>query len=458
VTVSSPEFRVPLSFPKPLEAGTFTWLAAGLVAAASLSGALISGEGTAFWAAGAATLGAAVFAVRPDVGLVLVILARPVLDVWSNRPVITTEGFRPNIASLMAVTLIVVGGAYVIERWSVARQSPAFLPFIAFASIAAVGIGAAPSYTAAVYEWLRLVSLLVLYAVTYAVVRGLGSPRVPGLAILVSVGIPVAVAVYQTVEGGTRSIADFGRATGTFLHPVPFGIFLGIVISFATPLLLSRVLPLPWLFRLAAPLVLVALVATYTRTAWIGAVVGLLLVAARRHRSLFVVAPLLVVAIAVAVPSTVTRSTEVKTTPGTWGDSRSSVTSRLNQWKLNYPKIQRNPVVGQGLKAIAEEDQGALVHSDYIRAAVETGIFGLAAYLWLLFATLRGSFRSMRRAERAGDGFASAVALGSLSAGFAFVIMSATSNLMTQVVVAGGFWCIAAIGHAAVPPFAGARR
>jgi putative inorganic carbon (HCO3(-)) transporter len=445
VTVSSPEFRVPLSFPKPLAAGSFTWLAAGLVAAASLSAALVSGEGTAFWAAGAATLGAAVFAVRPDVGLVLVILARPVLDVWSNRPVITTEGFRPNIASLMAVTLIVVGGAYVIERWSVARQSPAFLPFIAFAFIAAVGIGAAPSYAVAVYEWLRLVSLLVLYAVTYAVVRGLASPRVPGLAILVSVGIPVAVAVYQTAEGGTRSIADFGRATGTFLHPVPFGIFLGIVISFATPLLLSRVLPLPWLFRLAAPLVLVALV-------------GLLLVAARRHRSLFVVAPLLVVAIAVAVPSTVTRSTEVKTTPGTWGDSRSSVTSRLNQWKLNYPKIQRNPVVGQGLKAIAEEDQGALVHSDYIRAAVETGIFGLAAYLWLLFATLRGSFRSMRRAERAGDGFASAVALGSLSAGFAFVIMSATSNLMTQVVVAGGFWCIAAIGHAAVPPLAGARR
>jgi O-antigen ligase len=433
-----------------------TWLAAGAVAAASLSGALITGEGAAFWAAGAATLGATVFAVRPDVGLVLVILARPVLDVWADRPIVTTEGFRPNVATLMAVTLIVVGGAYVVERWSVVRESPAVIPFLIFAAIAAVGIGAAPSNTVAIYEWLRLVSLLVLYGVCYAVVRALGSARVPALAILASVGIPVAVAVYQTLEGGTRTIADFGRATGTFLHPVPFGIFLGLVISFGTPLVLSRALP--WVFRLAAPIVLVALVATYTRTAWIGAVVGLLLVAAKRHRSLFLIAPLLVVAIAVAVPSTVTRSTEVKSTPGTWGDSRSSVTSRLNQWKLNYPKIQRNPVVGQGLKAIAEQDQGAQVHSDYIRAAVETGIFGFAAYVWLLLATLRGSFRSMRRADRIGDGFASAIALGSLAAGSAFVIMSATSNLMTQVVVAGGFWCIAALGHAATPPFARARR
>jgi len=48
-----------------------------------------------------------------------------------------------------------------------------------------------------------------------------------------------------------------------------------------------------------------------------------------------------------------------------------------------------------------------------------------------------------------GDGVLEAVSLGSLVAASAYIVMSADSNLMTQVAVSGTFWTLAAIGHAA---------
>ena len=42
-----------------------------------------------------------------------------------------------------------------------------------------------------------------------------------------------------------------------------------------------------------------------------------------------------------------------------------------------------------------------------------------------------------------------AVSLGALIAASAYILMSADSNLMTQVSVSGTFWTVAAVGHAA---------
>jgi hypothetical protein len=41
------------------------------------------------------------------------------------------------------------------------------------------------------------------------------------------------------------------------------------------------------------------------------------------------------------------------------------------------------------------------------------------------------------------------VSLAALVAASAYIVMSADSNLMTQVAVSGTFWTVAAVGHAA---------
>jgi hypothetical protein len=80
---------------------------------------------------------------------------------------------------------------------------------------------------------------------------------------------------------------------------------------------------------------------------------------------------------------------------------------------------------------------------------VELGVPGFVFFCWLLFGMWGACRRSYRRARKARDGVLEAVSLGSLVAASAYIVMSADSNLMTQVAVSGTFWTLAAIGHAA---------
>jgi len=117
-------------------------------------------------------------------------------------------------------------------------------------------------------------------------------------------------------------------------------------------------------------------------------------------------------------------------------------------------------VLGNGFKAIAESttatkaagvnvQAGAHSHSDFVRAIVELGVPGFVFFCWLLFGMWGACRLSYRRARDAGDQVLAALALGSLVAASAYVLMSFDSNLMTQVAVSGTFWTVAAVGHAA---------
>jgi O-antigen ligase len=192
---------------------------------------------------------------------------------------------------------------------------------------------------------------------------------------------------------------------------------------------------------------LVALVGSYTRTAWLAFAFGLLIAAAVRNRSLFLLAPLLVVAVTLAAPSTTARFNDLGNSRTGFGGPGNSLRARYDLWRTNVPKVARNPIIGEGLKGIQEEE-AVHVHSDYLRTAVETGLPGLAAYLWLLLATIRGCSRTVRRTAALGR-MPRAVAVGAFATSVAFVLASADSNLLTQVAVAGTFWAIAAAGHAA---------
>lgn len=430
----------------PSDGAALSWLAAGAVSLVAVIAAVASGEGRLFWAAAVCTAIATTFAVRPEVGLFFFVLARPVLDVWADRPLATIGGLQLNAASLMALMLIAVGGAYIVERWAVCQRAPALRPFLVFAGLAAVGIPFAPAPAAALTEWLRFFSLFVLYAVAFTVVARHGRfGRLAGV-VLAAAAVPLIVAVWQTAHGGSREIADFGRATGTFLHPDPFGIFVAVVLVFAVPILLSGGRGWRGALLLALPVALVALVGSYTRTGWLALPIGLLVAAAVRNRSLFLLTPLLVVAVAVAAPSTTTRFNDLSNSRTSFGGPGNSLRARYDLWRTNVPKIKQNPVAGTGLKGIAEEE-GAFVHSDYVRAAVETGIPGFLAYVWLLIAAVRGCSRGVRR-SRSHGGLAHAVATGAFATSVVFLVVSADSNLMTQVAVAGTFWAIVAAGHA----------
>jgi putative inorganic carbon (hco3(-)) transporter len=149
------------------------------------------------------------------------------------------------------------------------------------------------------------------------------------------------------------------------------------------------------------------------------------------------------------VPTTVSRFGESGRGKASTVTSGSSFAARVNLWRTNAPALKQNPVIGRGLTGIASSDKGARVHSDFLRAAVETGIFGLAAFVWMLVAAVVGAYRSYRSTRAGGDRLVSSIALGAFAASLIFLLMSGDSNLMTQVAVTGSAWAVFALGHAA---------
>lgn len=429
--------------------GNLTWVAAVSVSAAAIVAGAVLRDGPLFFAAAAGAVFGMVFAIRPMLGVALIVVARPSMDLWADRHLTSVGSVDLNPASLMALMFIPVGGAYIVERWSEARGAPAAKPYLLFAAIALAGVSVAPSAGGAVTEVLRLASVMVLYLTAYTVIRDRRGVARMVAAVVVSAAIPTAVALWQFAHGGSTVIGEIGRTTGTFLHPDPFGIFLGFLAAFLVPLLLCRELQARWAIVIASPLVLIALVSSYTRNGWLGFVVGLAVVAAVRYRSLLLAGPLLLIVIAVAIPSTVERFSDLGAERTQFGPGN-SLRARFDLWRENLPKATHNPVLGKGFKAIIEEGpKRANVHSDVVRAVVETGFPGLAAFVWLLVSMWLACRRAFRRAVRLRDPVVAAVSLGGLAAATGFIVMSIDSNLMTQVAVAGTFWTLAATIHAA---------
>jgi O-antigen ligase len=94
-------------------------------------------------------------------------------------------------------------------------------------------------------------------------------------------------------------------------------------------------------------------------------------------------------------------------------------------------------------------------HGDYFRVLADTGVMGLAAFLWLLGAVGWEAIRAYRGAI---DPHYKAIALVFFAIWAAFLMMRATGNVLTHQVFEYYFWALAAATIAIGKIERGARR
>src|SRR5947209_8115459 len=270
------EQKVPGTFcsPAPLRGGPLVWTTAVVMALGAYAIGLASGRSELLLAAGLGLVVPLVFAWRLEAGVLLLVLSRPSLDVFADRSLASFHGLALNPASVLAVLVIAIGVPYMVEDWRRLRTAPVIAPYLLFAAIAVPGILVAPSTGNAVTEWLRLCAILVTYALAYLAADTPAAVARLLAAIVASALIPAAVGLGQWARGTTHTVGDLNRATGTFLQPDPYGIYLAI----ATVAALTMVLAARGIWRWAAAIVMIlaaaALVVSYTRTGWVMVVLG----------------------------------------------------------------------------------------------------------------------------------------------------------------------------------------
>lgn len=358
---------------------------------------------------------------------------------------------------LDATTLFAALFLVVAVLWLAARYRASGLPgsrlraaLVVFFLAAMLSVFGSGHYQSSAIEAFRILAVVVMFVVLEQMMYDRQMMNRLLGAIFASAAFPVAYTMIGVLTGTAHHEAKggFTRITGTFSSSNDFGRYLMVVIISAAaiyPHIEPRLRR--WLgLLLACSAVLLLL--TLTLTALVGTVVGLFVVGMVQSKRLIAGLAVAGVATLLFVPQVlnrVTSATGVSSSSSASADAQGSLLWRLSYWTQVLPLANSNPVTGIGLDETQySTDSAKQPHNDYIRAYVETGVIGLAAYLGLLLAMLNLGRRAVR--STCAGTLNRGVAVGFWGIAVAFVLVSAAANLISNVVV---LWYVFAMAAAA---------
>ncbi|HEX2234043.1 MAG TPA: O-antigen ligase family protein [Thermoleophilaceae bacterium] len=360
-------------------------------------------------------------------GLVLfgTLLVRPSLD--SSGSLISLGSI--NLAGVIAGALCFAGGLALLVKRPRLPAKGAALPFLLLLALALLSVSYAPEPADAFRTWVRLGALIVLFWLAVWVTREVSDLQRIVTIILASAVLPIAVGLWQLVTGSGLVGRGQGGAShtappSTFVHPNGFAFFLLIVVALGLVALLeTRDRLLRAVLSVGLAIATACLFFTYTRSAWVGLAVLVILVAAMEYRRLLGTMAIGAVLALLALPSFIgSVERRFQDLSGSAGYTADSLEWRTENWSRMFPYAQESPLTGHGLASYlplsrrefhpfegafvsdptktpesAEEGQpGVGAHNDYVEFAVELGYTG--ALLWI--ATLVVLAAAMLRARK----------------------------------------------------------
>lgn len=340
-------------------------------------------------------------------------------------------------ASLIGGLFLLLGASYhFVNRARLGALSPQSAVGWIFGVTCTFGVLASRDVGGGI-ELVRIAGALLMLTTIERLVRTDRARTMLVAALCGATVVPLVVLAVQLATGTAADLTgDVDRYSGSFNHPNSLGMFLAVVLVvgvaarrhvhfwFLDPLLVAA----------AAGLVL-----TFARGAWIAALVGVGIVALRNNPKILAVLGAGVFVVLLSVPSVLGRATDVGDERNLSGTAGNSLVWRLDHWG-EIVELADAPVIGIGLGRVAERStSGVAPHNDFLRVGVEAGIIGLVAYLAFVGVVVRTAWAASRRAPTA---FGRAVGDAALALSVGFIVLSATSNLISQVVVLWYFFAI----------------
>ncbi len=260
------------------------------------------------------------------------------------------------------------------------------------------------------------------------------------------------------------------RAHSTLANPIFLGGQTVLLLPLAASLAMQERRRAAWAHGAVAMMLYAALISSFTRSAWIAAAAGsLVLIWLQRgvpgalRRGALLAAGFLVVTALLTV-------TRIETTPlhrasATFDSTDYSLRQRLYTWKHTLPLIAQRPVFGWGFSTMVGQftdigspeylsvfgtEQIVLIdspHNELLHVAYSAGLLGLAAYLWMWAAAVKG----LRRRRGAGEAMGQDGCPPALGAGLAASLVGYAIWLQfgwSVIGPANAFWVILALAAA----------
>jgi len=409
---------------------------------------------------------APLFFLRPEIGLIILLISRNVIDIFDKQAVLSLGTINFNLASLMGVAIL-PWAVYVILNFFKNNPRDKFLKiplvksWLVFITIALASQLINQNLKTGLVVLIKLLDFFALYISAFILSSQLSLKKWLK-ALILSLFIPGLFGVAQFLVGTKFSATEItGRLNGTFNHPNAFAFTLLIALSVIFILLAAKGnLKRKIIWQALAWGYFVLLLFTFTRSAWIGLMVVVfvwLILAKRKLIVSVVISVLILVFVLPVLANSVNQDygldannfSIVKRLQPETDENSSSLLWRERTWQETLPAVWQKPWLGYGLGSFTEvrnklirfaTDANIEAHNDYLRLAVETGLIGVAAYLLLYFNILEillKKFKNNKNYRKI------TIGLGSLV--LAILVVSFADNVLRNAPVQWMFWILTGV-------------
>jgi len=194
-----------------------------------------------------------------------------------------------------------------------------------------------------------------------------------------------------------------------------------------------------------------ALLFTFSRGSWLGALVGMLYIALSRGAKSLIALAVLAFALAAWLPTEFIDRFQTTVDAGKGFaqdevDVDRSARTRLTQWGNLPGQWSEAPLIGHGFKSYGKvggmftrSGSAKAAHSTIVQMVVEEGLLGLIAYVWLIWALARGARRVARESD---DPFLSSLATGVVAAVVCLVLLDSSGTRLPNASVMSYIWIL----------------
>jgi O-antigen ligase len=386
--------------------------------------------------------------IKPKLFLVMLVLSRPLLDNLLNLTKSDVgEGQGVGIGAILNLSIIVFAIFSSFHYVTFPRRNKVVLCWGIFLFLMFTAVCYSPFRLGALRLYFNYLSYFAMFIIPFLVIKT-KKDFLFFLKILAwSFVLPVLCANVDLIHGG-RQFEDAGkRIAGTFTHPnvLAFYLVLGITLYFY--ILKSKYWKLRpivmWSMRILMINMLVLLIATKTRNAWIACLAGFFIYGFLKDRK-FLIILFLLIPMTLLIPSVKERVlTVISDKQVTDYQGLNSYEWRLRMWESSLPMIEKRPLQGYGLTSFRPmSEQFSTVgsngaHSVFIELLFETGIFGLLSFLALFISPLIIFFKNMLHAVNQNQSKLWAIIIGYV---ISYIIICSADNMLFYLVLNWYVW------------------
>ncbi len=350
---------------------------------------------------------------KPIWMIVSILVSRPLLDIVLNMTRVNTGGGDGvGLGAIINLTIILLAIFLCFYYTNFPQKIAPISAWIFYLICMLIAVFYSPSRADSARLWINEVSYFSLFLIPFLIIKD-SKDFIFWLKVLaLSFVLPIMYANIDLLHGG-KYFEDAGmRITGSFTHPNILAFYLVLAFTFYFYLLKSGHLKskhgLKFVIKLLMINILVLLIATKTRNAWISIYAGFFIYALLQERRILWLL-VIVVPLFLLIPQVQERMTVLNNTSSSNYQRVNSFEWRLQMWKNSFSKIMERPVQGHGLGAFkpmseqfsANKKTGA--HNTYLELIFETGVIGFLSFMLLFLSPLNVFFKNMTRTINSGE-------------------------------------------------------